>query len=215
MEISYLDKNFDPQQLTFDSVEDEKAFCERLASHFHFLGGESDKSVPWLLKEDISGEVVFYPGTFNPWHMGHRACLDLCPIQNIIVVPDFNPWKEGEERQRPWEHLKDLLYRLSETKYSIYPGFLAKEEGNPTVDWFPNVSIEKKSLLIGDDSFLSFHKWKDVEELVPHIATLYVAPRGGDSKEIESQIQRFPNLKVVLLDHHEFEDVSSTDLRRK
>lgn len=215
MQADYMENDFDPQKLSFDNIEEEKEFCSKLGETFSFMPGGNGTAPKWLLKSNLENEVVFYPGTFNPWHLGHRACLDLCPSKSIIVVPDFNPWKEGAERGRPWEQLKALLYSLSETNYSIYPGFLSKEEGNPTVSWFPKVNLKKKSLLMGDDSFLSLHKWKDIDELAMHITTLYIAPRGAEGSALEEQVKRFPQLKIVFLDHHDFEDVSSTNLRNK
>ena len=214
MTIDFYADDFDPQSLTLSSLEEEVEICHALGQIFPLF--EEDAIAPsWLLKKPLEEEVVFYAGTFNPWHLGHRACLELCPTKNIIVVPDFNPWKEDEERQRPWEHLKDLLFRLAETDFSIYPGFLAKSSGNPTIDWLPKVKVEKKSLLMGDDSFLGFHKWKQVDELVKHITTLYVAPRGADPVALEEQVQRFPELNIVFLEHHDFEEVSSSGLRKK
>lgn len=215
MQSDYFKDDIDPQQISFDSIEEEKEFCLKLSKGFSLFPMNEGLAPKWLLKSTNSSEVVFYPGTFNPWHLGHRACLDLCPSKNIVVVPDFNPWKEGEQRQRPWEHLKSLIFKLRETNYSIYPGFISKDVGNPTVDWFPKVVADKKSLLIGDDSFLSFHKWKDVSELIKHISTLYVAPRGADPIELEEQLKKFPQLNIVLLDHHDYEEISSTKLRNK
>ncbi len=213
MHTDYYSKTFNPDELNFDSIEKEMSFCDELGKTFSFMPGGVGKPPSWLLKSEVIDEVIFYPGTFNPWHLGHRACLDLCPGKVIVIVPDFNPWKEGESRQRPWELVKDLLYRLRETDYSIYPGFLGKDSGNPTVDWLPQVKVKRKSLLLGDDSFLNLHKWKDATELVKHIATLYVAPRGANSSELEKQVHKFPNLNIVFLDHHDYEDVSSTGLR--
>lgn len=210
-----MDTNFDPRELNFKTIEEEKVFCSELGKRFSLFENNNEDAPKWLLKKELKGEVVFYPGTFNPWHLGHRACLDLCPVKNIVVVPDFNPWKEGDQRQRPWEHLKDLVYRLGKSDYSIYPGFLAKDVGNPTVSWFPKIQLDKKSLLMGDDSFLNLHKWKDIDELVKHICKLYVAPRGSDPLGIEEQVKRFPQLNIIFLDHHDYEEISSTELRNK
>ncbi|MBK22694.1 MAG: hypothetical protein CME70_01705 [Halobacteriovorax sp.] len=215
MKLNYLSKDFKPEDVSFDSIEEEMAFCLELGSCFSLMPEGEGVAPSWLLKSKVEDEVVFYPGTFNPWHLGHRACLDLCPGKPIIIVPDFNPWKEGEKRQRPWELVKDLLFRLENTNYSIFPGFLGKETGNPTIDWFPKVNIRNKSLLIGDDSFLSLHKWKDSAELVKHISTLYVAPRGARGDLLEEQIKKFPGLNIVFLEHHDFEGVSSTGLRKE
>ncbi len=201
--------------INLSSIEEESLFCRQLGERFSLFKSIPEKAPTWLLKKELGDHVVFYPGTFNPWHLGHRACLELCPVKSIVVVPDFNPWKTDQERVGPWQKLKDLCETLDQTDYSIYPGFLSLEKGNPTVDWFPKLTCKKKSLLIGDDSFLNLHKWKDVDELVKHITTLFVVPRGESEVELEAQVLRFPELHIVFLGNHEFEEISSSELRGK
>ena len=102
-------ENQEPQDINFSTEAEEKEFCAQLGKTFPFMPGGEGKPPLWLLKREIKDEIVFYPGTFYPWHLGHRACLDLCPSKNIVIVPDFNPLKEGEQRQRPWKLVKNLL----------------------------------------------------------------------------------------------------------
>lgn len=215
MDPKFFEDNINLENLHFDSLEEERDYCKQLGERFSLFNDSVTPPPSWLLKVNIVDHVVFYPGTFNPWHLGHRACLELCPATPIVVMPDFNPWKEEQDRQGPWQSLKNLVGRLEGTSFSIYPGFLSLDKGNPTVDWFPKVKIKNKGLLIGDDSFLNFHKWKDVDELVKHISTLYVVPRGEGQELLEKQVQRFPDLNIVFLGNHEFEDLSSTDSRKK
>lgn len=214
MKKELLEDDFDFSSLKLSSIEEEQVLCKSLGDLFALFSPEKMRVPRWLFKNKTLEEVTFFPGTFNPWHDGHSACLNKCPAKNIIVVPDFNPWKEGDVRQRPWEHLKQLLNELKETPYSVYPGFLSKKSGNPTVDWFPKVSIKKKSLLLGDDSFLSFHKWKNVDELVKHITTLYITPRGERREALLRQRDRFSELDIIFLEHHNFEGISSRNIRR-
>ena len=53
----------------------------------------SDTNINW------SSPVVFFGGSFNPWHDGRQACLDLCPNKNIVIVPDTNPWKISDPKK--------------------------------------------------------------------------------------------------------------------
>ncbi len=167
-------------------------------------------------------ETIFFPGSFNPWHEGHRACLDLAPKKSsIIVVPDFNPWKDREDVQTScgWEKYMTLALTVKDTPYSVFPGFLGLEKSNPTVDWLPFTRVEKKTLLVGEDSFLSLEKWKDTERLISFLTKLYVVPREGDEALVEATrtklLEQRPNLEIEILPNHPHQDVSSTKIRKE
>jgi len=174
------------------------------------------------LAESQDIETIFFPGSFNPWHEGHRSCLDLAPKEsNIIVVPDFNPWKDREDIQTGcgWEKYMSLALTLKDTPYSVFPGFLGLEKSNPTVDWLPFTTVEKKVLLVGEDSFLSLEEWKDTARLIGFLYRLYVVPREGHEAQVEETkkklLEQKPTLDVVILPNHPYQDVSSTDIRIK
>jgi len=167
-------------------------------------------------------ETIFFPGSFNPWHEGHRACLDVAPTEsNIVVVPDFNPWKDREDIQIGcgWEKYINLALALKDTTHSVFPGFLGLEKSNPTVDWLPFTNVEKKNLLVGEDSFLSLEKWKDTKKLISFLAKLYVVPREGDEKLVEETkkklLEQRPNMEIEILPTHPHQEVSSTKIRDK
>ena len=82
--------------------------------------------------------VAFFGGSFNPWHEGHQACLDLCPNQNIVIIPDSNPWKVDHLSQSHrcfWHEFRSLADKFSNGPYAVFPGFFGSEKGNPTFDW--------------------------------------------------------------------------------
>lgn len=186
------------------------------------MGGDlHDFSLPKILVKDGLDrnfvEIVFYGGTFNPWHEGHTACLTLTPKKNIIVIPDVSPWKEYRSSD-PWGEYLSLVNRLKETPFALYPGFLAKENSNPTIDWIDHSQIQKISLLIGDDNFLKIKKWKESNRLLKRISVLYVAPRTERAlslikykDELEGE---FKELKVEILKDHPYAHLSSTNLRK-
>ena len=202
-----------------------KDLCQQLSKMYHFMPSydslyQNESAPKWMLKNDSREEITFFGGTFNPWHQGHRQCLDLCPQKNIMVVPDLNPWKQKEiSGECRWKVFKSLWMELKDTDYSIYPGFLGLDMANPTIDWLPKVSIPLKNLIIGDDNFFSIDKWKESAELLAHRHILYVCPRLGDERDKEKQseklLQLCPDLRIEFLEHHAFESVSSTALRKK
>ena len=176
----------------------------------------SDKNLNWY------SPIVFFSGTFDPWHDGHQACLDLCPNKNIIIVPDSNPWKVQDNRREKrchWQEYRQLAHRFEKSSFCVYPGYFGMEDGNPTVNWFPFIESPSKEFLIGLDSFFSFPRWKSVDVLLKTMTKLYVVPRYtqnvADGKQIVAQIKSFKkDLEVIFLSEHSFMDVSSTELRK-
>lgn len=170
-------------------------------------------------------ELVFFGGTFNPWHQGHQACLNLIPRdKTLLIVPDRNPQKELRELE-PVSTLLEISSRarLKDNQYLV-PTFLLEHKKNPTVEWveklkenFPTLKI---SLLMGFDSFSSIKTWIRASDLMPKIHALYVVSRLEDDEERRQALDEvhalgLTNLNVVFLGKHEYESVSSTELRKK
>lgn len=196
---------------------------KKIADCFEFMpdssGTHSQSELGKLfLKHPIKDSVTFFGGSFNPFHEGHRACLDLCPEKNILIVPDRNPFKDVRslDPEKDFFWLADLL---KETTYSLYPGFLLKKEKNPTSSWLPFVKIPEKNFLMGDDSYLDLLKWKSPDVIVKALTKLYVVPRTGkkeDYLKVEKELLKWnPQLEVHYLAEHPYMNLSSTELRKK
>lgn len=172
-----------------------------------------------LYPKKLSSEsVTFFAGSFNPWHEGHLECLKQCSDfeKNIIIVPDYNPWKDNIQNS-PLKELLNLSEK-TEKSFAIYPGFWAKEQRNPTESWIGNIKSKNINWLMGDDTFSSFMKWKNVEKVCQHLSKIYVVPRDFKSKELISvseEIRKIsPSLEIIFLKEHSHQDKSSTKLRK-
>ncbi len=197
--------------------------CEELGKFWNIMPGFkktlSHIELPKLFKKNkISDEIIFYPGTFNPWHKGHMACLNLCPRKSkIVVVPDNNPWKVVGGDSCKWEKYRNICLMLKNSPCSIYPGFLGLQKKNPTINWFPKVRVKKKTLLMGDDSFMSLINWKESRKLISSIEKIYVVPRLANKEELKLVTKRLlainPKLKIKFLAPHKFQKISSTKIR--
>lgn len=172
-----------------------------------------------FLKHKIEKAVTFFGGSFNPFHEGHRACLDLCPEENILIVPDRNPFKELSSSENVFEDFMKLAENLKDTRFSLYPGFLLKTEKNPTSTWLPHVKIAEKNFLMGDDSFMDLLKWKSPDIIAKALTKLYVVPRKFSKKDyerVERELLKWnPKLEVHYLAEHPYMNVSSTEMRKK
>jgi len=167
--------------------------------------------------------VTFFSGSFDPWHNGHQACLDLCPNKNIVIVPDSNPWKIISDRNQKrccWQEYRELALRFEQTCFAVFPGYYGMEDGNPTVDWLPKVRGKNKEFLMGLDSFLSFPKWKSVRYLLQSISKIYVVPRETNhlvkTEEIVRNLkQQREEVEIIFLQEHSYMNLSSTEIRKR
>lgn len=196
---------------------------KKIADCFEFMpnssGNHSQSELDKLyLKHKIENTVTFFGGSFNPFHEGHRACLDLCPEKNILIVPDRNPFKEVNVSESLYDDFFKLAMILKDTEYSLYPGFLVRAEKNPTSSWLPLVQIKEKNFLMGDDSFMDLLKWNNPETIAKALTKLYVVPRkfsNNDYVEIEKELLKMnPHLEVHYLAEHPYMNISSTKLRK-
>ncbi len=175
------------------------------------------------LLANISSRVTFFGGSFNPWHRGHQACLEMCPEKNIILVPDTNPFKLNEKgfeyKDCFWKIFKQMALEMEETPYGFFPGFFGREETNPTAKWILKVPFSQKGLLMGDDSFAQLEAWTDYSKLLGSLTHIYVVPRNLPQKELKDDVLRlghaFPKIDITILPEHEFQSESSTNLRKK
>ena len=204
-------------------MNEQQLKCLELGNFFEFMPG-SDQTQnqleldPLFLKHPIKDSVTFFGGSFNPFHEGHRACLDLCPEKNILIVPDKNPFKPQSESSPVFDDFQKLAESLKETTYCLYPGFLGLNEINPTSSWLPNVRISEKNFLMGDDSFMSLLSWKNPDIFLNAITKLYVVPRSfkrEDYLQQEIELKKInPNLDIHYLADHPYKNISSTSLRK-
>jgi len=179
---------------------------------------------PELLFTKKSDEWVFFGGTFNPWHKGHQACLNLLPEDKLcFILPDRSPLKELKVVE-PVSTVLELVSKIKFGKHHyIAPTFLLDFQTNPTVTWIEKLQQDfpqqKLSLLMGFDSLKNIMKWVRPEELLNIVHTIYVASRLEDDEEREEVAGPLrkvaPRLNIEFLGRHEFELLSSTEIRSK
>lgn len=198
------------------------AVCEAISCFFPFFPRPKDLSKVLNLAPELNEnrEIVVYAGSFRPWHKGHSACLELCKKSPKVVVIDQNPFKDHDPSLCYWQlyqETKQILSTIKSSNIYLYSGFCGKQSANPTVDWIGDIE-KKTNLLMGEDSFFSLPKWKNYRELLRKISGLIVTPRLRTEKEYSEQkallLKTSPHLIIERLDNHEYEDLSSTEIRQ-
>lgn len=212
---------------------EERALFQGLALFFWFMPGGDRRfydqlkpgSLPLLevskRTETLPGKTeawVFFGGAFDPWHLGHRACLELCQQERMIVVPERGPWKDG--KLTSWRDFWGLVDKTRDLAVGLYPGFLGRESAVPTIEWITQVE-GRKAFLVGADHLRDFPKWHESQRLLSELEVLYVAPRAVRQEaaldelfhQWRDELQRLTKTPIVMLGHHPFEHLSSTLIR--
>jgi nicotinate-nucleotide adenylyltransferase len=171
-------------------------------------------------------EIIFYGGSFNPWHAGHSSCVKMSPEEiPLIVIPDHNPRKiitsSLNNDQLIFKLMSELKFRVGST--FIYYTFYKLAKPNPTHKWVAdlkeNLPNKNFSLLMGHDSFLTIHDWINSKELLNNLTTIYIVSRldieEKKQKQKDTLLNIAPNLNIIFLGHHDFEELSSTKIREK
>ncbi|MFP5386692.1 MAG: nicotinate-nicotinamide nucleotide adenylyltransferase [Bacteriovoracia bacterium] len=185
---------------------------------------ELKNKCPRIIFKNPGDEWVFFGGSFNPWHQGHQSCLRLLPEDKVcLILPDRNPQKELQELS-PVSALLGISTKVRLKKYQyLVPTFLLEDKKNPTVEWVEKLKDEfptyKLSLLLGFDSFAQMKTWIRPEDLLPRLDTLYVVSRLEDDEDRRLALDEVhalsTSVNVIFLGKHEFEGMSSTEIRRK
>jgi nicotinate (nicotinamide) nucleotide adenylyltransferase len=183
-----------------------------------------NKTCPAITFKNPTDEWIFYGGTFNPWHRGHQACLDLLPEDKVcLILPDRNPQKEN----RNVNAVSTILEISNKAKFRknqfLVPTFLIQKNLNPTVTWVESFQDQfptsKISLLLGFDSFARMKTWVRPEDLLPKLHAIYVVSRLEDDEDRRLALDEVhalgSNMNIIFLGKHDYENVSSTELRRK
>jgi nicotinic acid mononucleotide adenylyltransferase len=169
--------------------------------------------------------LCVFPGSFNPWHKGHRNCLDLFRERSktpLWIIPDCNPDKNI--MPSVLETLHPLLPLLDQVDFHLVPNFLLNGVANPTYLWLPRLKarlpqLKTLSLLLGADSLLNLPNWRHPELLLPAISEIFWVSRDIKKQAVEESIKKIkliaPAIAVTWLGHHQHEKLSSSDLRGK
>jgi len=200
--------------------DDGKLVCEKLAQSWEFMPGSHS---PYSVKKPKNNKVIFFGGSFNPWHAGHEQCLkQLAMPDNLFIIPDNNPRKQSNLSSNicVWSRYQDLKAKVL-SPVDIYPGFWTSQEANPTSSWLPQIKANHPELslglLIGFDSFMTIHNWIDAKKLMTNLSDLYIVSRLDKEIAKLNQINHFkefyPHVNLNFLGHHQYEDLSSTQLR--
>lgn len=179
---------------------------------------------PKMIYDNHSKNWVVFGGTFNPWHQGHQACLNLIPEDKVcLIMPDRSPEKDFRDVHPVTSILEISVKAKLKKNQFLVPTFLLENKKNPTVEWVEKMKEDfpdhKISLLLGFDSFANLKNWVRAESLLPKLDTIYVVSRLEEDEDrilaLDQVHALSADVNVIFLGKHEFESYSSTDLRNR
>ena len=186
-------------------------------------------------------KIAIYGGTFNPIHFGHIQVLSWTlantDIEQLwLMVTPFNPIKTPTPKQTYYQRIENIKKELLQQNnisfsdcqlwldisntikkaivVSDFENFLPQP--NYTINTLENLSKTYPNdtfvLLIGQDSWNHFNKWKRWQDIL-QTWSIYVYPRHDPTSKVNNGIPEHPN--VIFLHHAPYADISSTQIRNR
>lgn len=172
----------------------------------------------------ISSDLVgVFGGSFDPPHLGHAEVAssfwkNFPNAKELLIVPNHtSPWKQN--KKTPPETIIDLVQAQFESfpNTKIWDWEIKRETPSFTEETIlellkvrPN---DKLALLIGEDQYSEFHKWKNWENILEKVDSLLVFRRFSQSVPQNAHLQKFQD-KIVFLQNLIVE-AASTNLREE
>ncbi len=169
---------------------------------------------------------VFFGGSFDPVHLGHllvaRDLMEELGIKELVFLPaSQSPLKEPHKAS-PEDRLEMLRLATQGLEgFSISTVELKRKGISYTVDTARTLIQElgeRPTFLMGADSALTLHLWKEPDELIK-IAKFIVIDRASKGNEVKTYLkERFPQLKkgedYIIVSIRRV-DISSTEVRQR
>lgn len=172
---------------------------------------------------------AIFGGSFDPVHNGHlnlvKQVSGRAGLDEVIVMPaGISPFKQNMERipasgRQRFEMCRLAFRDVPHVTVSDYE--ISQPEVSYTINTVRRLKEQYPSdelfLIIGSDMLLSFHRWRNFEEILSMCGLIAASRESGQSdiSELEKQaeaLQKYGSVTVVPIDAFE---VSSTEIRKK
>ena len=165
-------------------------------------------------------KIGLFGGSFNPPHFGHfgisKIALKKLKLDKIfwLIVPE-NPFKKGQ-MYLPLEVRIKLCKKLIKNNNKLeaidFESDLKSFETCNTIKKAKRIFFHHELFwIMGGDSLLSFHKWKNPDFIAKNIK-LVVFARGNMHKVVRTKA--FLKYKPIIIWNKLF-NISSTEMRKK
>ncbi len=166
--------------------------------------------------------TCLYGGTFDPPHLGHLAIAeyirDNLAIETVLFIPAYiAPQKIKRSVSSVEDRLKMLQLAISDhSGLQISEVEIQRKGVSYSIDTIRQIKeemdIRSKDLyfLIGADSLLEFHTWRDPGKILEESNVLVAGRPGFDIREVSEEFRnRIQMVSAPLI------DISATMIRRR
>lgn len=173
-------------------------------------------------------KIGIFGGSFNPIHFGHlmlaEHTADAAGLEKVILIPAYeSPFKCGTGGEISLHNLEmTRIAAAGNKRFEVSSMEVDLGRMSYTVDTLrtllETLSPEHRlCFIMGADSFLSFEKWKGLEELLEKYSFVVGKRPGCDADAIETTADRLRkeyNADISIVSIPQVE-ISSTDIRRR
>ncbi len=168
--------------------------------------------------------IGIFGGTFNPPHQGHKKLalefMSRLSLDLMLIIPTFTPpHKEAPDLATGEDRLNMCRLCFGESCFLVSDIELRRKGKSYTVNTLQQLKEQyphdELFFIMGSDMLLSFHTWREPEEIL-NLATICAAAReDGLTAELCNYVEgKYPHRKdrFIIFDFDPVE-VSSTQLR--
>lgn len=181
-----------------------------------------------------SYKILFFGGTFDPFHNGHYEILKqaekLVNPDKVLIVPSYiSPLKTNQAPTDVMDRLKMIELAIeNEPNWEIFTYEVFKGDTSYTVDTldflydeydrildleYDKVLNLEIYMLIGADQWLSFHKWKDYQTILGATKIIVANRDGMDLNNPEIKCASLINHNPLTILGLKKDSISSTNIR--
>ncbi|MGI6663855.1 MAG: nicotinate-nucleotide adenylyltransferase [Christensenellaceae bacterium] len=178
------------------------------------------------LKAQIAGKkkIGILGGTFNPPHYGHmdiaEAVYHSYGLDTLLLLPvGMPPHKKKVASKKDRLHMTELLAK-ERSFFQVCTIEIERRGYTYTIDTlgaFHEAMDADAEIyyIIGTDTLLYMHSWRDFAEVLPLATFVCVMRPGEQKKEVDAQVNAFRATygKEILLSSHVGPAISSTMVR--
>ncbi|RUM31581.1 MAG: nicotinate (nicotinamide) nucleotide adenylyltransferase [Aquifex sp.] len=170
---------------------------------------------------------IIFGGSFDPVHIGHiilaRDVFEHFKAKEVVFVPTYQAPLKEKHRASAEDRLNMLRLALEKEPHFTVEDYEIRRKGISYTVYTLRYLKEKYKgdelfLLLGSDSFLKFHMWKNPNEILK-LAKIIVVERQGMLEEVKRYTREyFPQLKEgknIFFFKSRRIDISSTEIRKR
>jgi nicotinate-nucleotide adenylyltransferase len=164
-------------------------------------------------------------GTFDPPHLGHlvlaEAAREQLGLDKLLWVPTGDPWRKSSAVVSPAEHRCAMVRLAVEDNPAFELSTIEVDREGPSYSVDTLTALGKDFplwehfFILGLDALRDLPNWRQPERVI-ELATLAVAPRGGERPDAAELDALLPGLseRVTWLVMPRI-DISATELRSR